>query len=99
MIEGSGSGSIPLTNGSGSGRTKNMWIRWIRNTGCYEKQPRKARGVDIFSHAKFGVKMDNKVHKIPRIISIGVYTTDRCAEHQLKLCKKHALHYQKVFKT
>ena len=39
MIEGSGSragsGSIPLTSGSGSGRPKNMWIRWIRirNTG------------------------------------------------------------------
>ncbi len=33
MMEGSGSGSIPLTNGSGSGsrRPKNMWIR-IRNT-------------------------------------------------------------------
>ncbi len=37
MIEGSRpgsraeSGSIPLTNGSGSGRPKNMWIR-IRNT-------------------------------------------------------------------
>ncbi len=34
-----GSGSIPLTSGSGSGswRPKNMWIRiriWIRNTGC-----------------------------------------------------------------
>jgi hypothetical protein len=28
MIE--GSGSIPLTSGSGSGRPKNMWIRWIR---------------------------------------------------------------------
>ncbi len=27
---GSGSGSIPLTNGSGSGRPKNTWIRWIR---------------------------------------------------------------------
>ncbi len=26
MIEGSGSGSIPLTSGSGSGRPKNMWI-------------------------------------------------------------------------
>jgi hypothetical protein len=37
MTEGSGSGSIPLTDGSGSGtrRPKNMWIRWIRirNTG------------------------------------------------------------------
>jgi hypothetical protein len=34
MLEGprSGSGSIQLTNGSGSGsrRPKNMWIRWIR---------------------------------------------------------------------
>jgi hypothetical protein len=32
MIEGSGSGSIPLTSGSGSGswRPKNTWIRWIR---------------------------------------------------------------------
>ncbi len=30
MIEGSGSGSIPLTNGFGSGRPKKMWIRWIR---------------------------------------------------------------------
>ncbi len=30
MIEGSGSGSIPLTSRSGSGRPKNMWIRWIR---------------------------------------------------------------------
>jgi hypothetical protein len=30
MIEGSGSGYIPLTSGSGSGRPKNMWIRWIR---------------------------------------------------------------------
>ncbi len=33
MIEESGSGSIPLTSGSGSGRPKNMWIRiwfWIQ---------------------------------------------------------------------
>ncbi len=32
MIEGSGSGagSIPLTNRSGSRRPTNMWIRWIR---------------------------------------------------------------------
>ncbi len=27
-----GSGSIPLTNGSGSERPKIMWIRWILNT-------------------------------------------------------------------
>jgi hypothetical protein len=42
MIEGSGSGSIPLTSGSRSGRPKNMWIRirWIRirNTGTYHNQ-------------------------------------------------------------
>jgi hypothetical protein len=31
MIEGYGSGSIPLTNGSGSERPKNMWFR-IRDT-------------------------------------------------------------------
>jgi hypothetical protein len=30
MIEGSGSGSIHLTSGSGSGSPKNMWFRWIR---------------------------------------------------------------------
>jgi hypothetical protein len=32
VIEGSrsGSGSIPLTDGSGSRRPKNMWIQWIR---------------------------------------------------------------------
>ncbi len=30
MIEESGPGSIPLTNESGPGRPKNMWIRWIR---------------------------------------------------------------------
>jgi hypothetical protein len=45
IIEGSGSGSISLTNGGGSRRPKNMGIRWIRirirNTGLdkdfYEK--------------------------------------------------------------
>ncbi len=36
LIEGYGSGSITLANGSGSGRPKNMSIRWIRirNTVC-----------------------------------------------------------------
>jgi hypothetical protein len=34
MIEGSGSGSIPLTNGPGSRRPKNIRIR-IRNTACH----------------------------------------------------------------
>jgi hypothetical protein len=40
IIEGSGSGSIPLTSISGSGRPKNTWIRWIRirNTGIRDPQ-------------------------------------------------------------
>jgi hypothetical protein len=42
IIEGSGSGSIPLTNGSGSRRTKNTWIRClyypkIRDPGWVKK--------------------------------------------------------------
>ncbi len=43
MIE--GSGSIPLTSGSGSGSLwpKNMWIR-IRNTACEPLEPRPHRG-------------------------------------------------------
>jgi hypothetical protein len=43
MIE--GYGSIPLTNGSGSGsrRPKNMWIRWIRIRNSGKK--RDGRGV------------------------------------------------------
>jgi hypothetical protein len=44
-----GSGSIPLTNGSGSGRPKNTWIRWIRirirNTAIYSTV-----GLNILSH-------------------------------------------------
>ncbi len=37
MIEGTGSGSVPLTNGSGSRRSINIWILQIRvrNTGFY----------------------------------------------------------------
>jgi hypothetical protein len=34
MIEGSGAGPVPLTNGSGSRRPKNIRIR-IRNTAAY----------------------------------------------------------------
>jgi hypothetical protein len=36
MIEGSGSGSIPLTSGSGSGRPKNTWIRIRRSALRYK---------------------------------------------------------------
>jgi hypothetical protein len=38
---GSGAGSIPLNNGSGSRRPKNMWIRWIQiwiwNTASHDR--------------------------------------------------------------
>jgi hypothetical protein len=44
MIKGSGSGarsgSTPLTNGSGSARPKNIWIRWIRNTALEDPDQR-----------------------------------------------------------
>jgi hypothetical protein len=51
MIEGSGSGPIALTNGSGSRRPKNMWIRWIRiririrNTVAYTRLLAERAGV------------------------------------------------------
>ena len=51
MIEGSGSAS--LTNGSGSGRPKNIWILWIlqiriRNTGVnWPAEEGSARGADL----------------------------------------------------
>jgi hypothetical protein len=45
MIE--GSGSIPLTSGSGSWRLKNTWIRWIRirNTGKLENITSRKRAI------------------------------------------------------
>ncbi len=50
MIE--GSGSIPLTDGSGSGRPKNTWIR-IRNTGfliwLFDDPPDPDSGVRFWS--------------------------------------------------
>jgi hypothetical protein len=51
MIE--GSGSIPLTNGSGSGRPKNMWIRWIR-----------IRNTDYLSYFFCAVMYDRKIYWI-----------------------------------
>jgi hypothetical protein len=47
MIEGSGSESIPLTSGSGSGRPKNMWIR-IRNTD-FKKACRETQDIPYFT--------------------------------------------------
>ncbi len=55
MIEGSGSGSIPLTSGSGSGswRPKTMWIRWIRNTDFNPKNVSKLSEYDPGSGSWF----------------------------------------------
>jgi hypothetical protein len=58
MTEGSGSGSragsrsgsIPLTSGSGSGRPKNMWIRWIRIRIRIRKTASVGHRHIIFSH-------------------------------------------------
>ncbi len=67
MIEGSGSragsGSIPLTSGSvsGSGRPKNMWIRWIRiririrNTGYRVTGERYSMFLPVLSFSLFSV--------------------------------------------
>ncbi len=55
MIEGSGSsarsGSIPLTNGSGSRRPKNMW-RWIRirNTDIYRRNFRNYLNILVYRY-------------------------------------------------
>ncbi len=48
MIEGFGSGSIPLTNGSGSGKPKNKWIRWIRIRIRIRNTGRKVRTITHF---------------------------------------------------
>jgi hypothetical protein len=49
-------GSIPLTSGSGSGRPKSMWIRWIliRNTGFHSSTESKDKGFSTLpSHPQF----------------------------------------------
>ena len=54
MIEKSGSGSIPLTSGSGSGRPKNMWIR-IHNTALKS----------LFLCERLTINQFKKVRKVP----------------------------------
>jgi hypothetical protein len=53
----SGSGSIPLTSGSGSGRPKNMWIRKIRirirNTGKKEGRSNEIAVNAIYAQLHF----------------------------------------------
>jgi hypothetical protein len=62
MIE--GSGSIPLTSGSGSGRPKNMWIQ-IRNAGCV---------------GSFGILISGKRHHVEKcedLFCIGAHLLRR----------------------
>ena len=70
MVEGSesgaGSGSLPLTSGSGSGRPKNMWIG-IRNTVLLDPDRHqtipihKTDGTDIQFQAYFLCEPKTKV--------------------------------------
>jgi hypothetical protein len=61
MIEGSGSGSIPLTSGFGSGRPKNMWIR-IRNTDYFPYVGNNLRGqVVVVFPVSFCVMYSNQI--------------------------------------
>jgi hypothetical protein len=67
MIEGSGSGvgsgSIPLTNGSGSGRPKNMWIRWIRIWMRI-----RIRNTDLMKNVYFQEGEDKRVCKLKPLV-------------------------------
>jgi hypothetical protein len=64
MIEGSGSVSIPLTNGSGCRRPKNMWIR-IRNTGIPRPHEERLRELNLPTLLERLHQMDMAmVHKI-----------------------------------
>jgi hypothetical protein len=58
--EGSGAGSLPLTNGSGSERPNNMWILRIRiripNTACHVWLLAR----DVTFHKKYTVRYSHK---------------------------------------
>jgi hypothetical protein len=51
MIEGSGAGSISVTNGSGPEKPKNLWILWIRirNTASHSKWNKTLKGGYIYT--------------------------------------------------
>ncbi len=87
MIE--GSGSIPLTSGSGSGRPKNMWIRWIRirirNTG-FNSGPKPVFLINFYRQfPTFRVRL--RPVKYPRLEikitgrSVPCLFSDRCGTH------------------
>ncbi len=70
-MAGSGSGSIPLTIGSGSGRTKNMWIRWIRiqirNAGSFACQIFRSLEIQDEESSKCSnAKWNGKIYALKR---------------------------------
>jgi hypothetical protein len=65
-----GSGSIPLTNGFGSGRPKNMWIRWIRNTGPHltiSENFRQIRSYEIVATGRIDTGKDSLILRTRKI--------------------------------
>ncbi len=101
LIEGfgSGSGSIPLTNGSGSRRPKNMRIRWIRNTDRNESTngpilklriETKPKRFDVFQNLKWNVSIHSKNFGTkPKLFDV----------FQLFLLKQNVSMYSKNFET
>jgi hypothetical protein len=72
MIEGFGSGSIPLTCGFGSGswRPKNMWIRWIRIRNTAKNYGLHCSLVNIT-----GIKQDIDSFPMKQVYSWNLETT------------------------
>jgi hypothetical protein len=69
-----GSGSIPLTNGSGSERAKNMWIRWIHTTNNGIQIQIRYRYLEKYFDAVDEEKDDDNKHEsgIAAVEDVGV---------------------------
>jgi hypothetical protein len=82
---GSRAGSIPLTSGSesGSGRPKNTWIRWIRNTAW--------RNIIHIRLADFSLNIIQKLNSRHNIITTTLYTIFGPRQNYLKMQGKNNL--------